>query len=240
MKRTISLFLILLGFSMYTQTVTVTSEAGTEFRITRLQLYFENRRAEITIKKDLPSLKAYADIRFTGSGLLQGFWEVDGRILKNVNRHIITSDRSITIETPEAPPLPTFETSTHRIRFIITNPLQDISFPEAIYFVTAEKSKEIFPVNLLYPDNNSEVDYSPLTFRWETEEKTVTYLIVFFKEEDEKPIFSAYTRNAEYKLPPSVLKNIFISGESYLWRVKGFDTKGSKAGESPLYRFTFK
>ncbi len=215
------------------------SEAA-EFRITRLQLYFENKRAEITIKKDLPSLKAYADIRFTGSGLLKGFWEVDGRILKNVNRHIITSDRSITVETPNAPPLPTFETGTHRVRFVITNPSQDIPFPEAIYFVTAKKFKEIFPVNLIYPNNKSEVDYSPLTFRWETEEKTVTYLIAFFKEDDEKPVFSAYTKKAEYRLPLTVLKGIFAPGRSYFWSVKSFDTDNNKAGESPVYRFTFK
>ena len=171
--------------------------------------------------------------------MLRGFWEVDGRILSHVNKHLIYG-KSITLETPDLPPLPTFQAGTHRVRFVITNPSQDIPFPEAICFVTAEKFKEIFPVNLIYPNNKSEVDYSPLTFSWETEEKTVTYLIAFFKEDDEKPVFSAYTKKAEYRLPLSVLKNIFISGESYLWRVKGFDTDNNKAGESPVYRFTFK
>lgn len=222
---------------MYTRTVT--SEAGTEFRITRLQLYFENKRAEITIKKNQPSLKAYADIRFTGSGLFQGFWEVDGRILKTVNRHIITSDRSITVETPDSPPLPTFQAGTHRVRFVITDPLQDIPFPEAIYFVTAEKFMEIFPVNLIYPNNKSKVGYSPPTFRWERKDRPITYIIEFFEKDEEKPVFSAYTKKAEYRLPLTVLKGIFAPEKNYLWRVKGFDTGNNKAGESPVYRFTF-
>ncbi len=237
MKRIISLSLIML--CLFISAVQI-SEAAEEIKITRLQLYFENKRAEITIKKNQLSPRAYADIRFTGSGLLQGFWEVDGRILKNVNRHIITSDRNITVETPDAPPLPTFETGTHRVRFVITDPSERIPLPEAIYFVTAEKFKEIFPVNLIYPNNKSKVDYSPLTFRWEGKDRPIIYIIEFFEKDGEKPIFSAYTRKAEYKLPLPVLKSIFTPEKNYLWRVKGFDTGNNKAGESPVYRFTFK
>ncbi|MEF9438340.1 MAG: S8 family serine peptidase, partial [Candidatus Mariimomonas ferrooxydans] len=119
-------------------------------------------------------------------------------------------------------------------------PSQDIPFPEAIYFVTVEKFKEIFSVNLIYPNNKSEVDYSPLTFRWGGKDRPITYIIEFLEEGGEKPIFSAYTRNADYKLPPTVLKGIFAPGKSYLWRVKGFDTDNNITGDSQVFRFTFK
>ncbi len=219
--------------------ITVTTEAGAEFRITRLQLYFENKRAEITVKRNQPELKAYADIRFTGSGLLQGFWEVDGRILSNVYRHFVYG-RTITIETPDIPPLPTFETGTHRVRLVITDPSQDIPFPEAIYFVTAEEFREMFPINLVHPQDNAEIDYSRVTFKWEGKNQTVTYLIEFLEKGGEKPIFSAYTKKAEYKLPLPVLKSIFVPGMSYLWSVKGFDTNNNITGDSQVFRFTFK
>ncbi len=101
--------------------VALTSEATAEFMITRLQLYFENGRAEITVKRNQPGLKAYAEIRYVGSGLLQGYWEVDGRILSHVNRHLVYG-RSLTLESPEIPSLPTFTTGTHIVRFLITNP----------------------------------------------------------------------------------------------------------------------
>jgi hypothetical protein len=219
--------------------ITLTSEAAAEFRITRLQLYFENQRAEITIKRNQPSLKAFVDIRFVGSGLLQGYWEVDGRVLSHVNRYVVYG-RSITLESPEIPALPTFIAGTHLVRFVITNPTQTVSLPEAIYFVTTEEYKEKRFIQLVYPQNNSELDYSPLTFRWEGRDRNVINLVEFLEVVGEKPVFSAYTKRLEYSLPMPVLKDIFSQGKSYLWRVKGFDTENNIVGESIIFRFTFK
>ncbi|MFB3884115.1 MAG: S8 family serine peptidase [Thermodesulfobacteriota bacterium] len=219
--------------------ITLTSEAAAEFKITRLQLYFENGRAEITVKRNQPHLKAYADIRFVGSGFLRGYWEVDGRILSYVNMNLVYG-RSVTLESPEVPFLPTFETGTHIVKFVVTNPSDALPMPEAIYFVTAEEFRTIFSIRLISPKDRSELDYTPPTFQWEGKEKTVTYLIEFLEEEGGKPIFSAYTRKFDYSLPTSVLNNIFSSGKSYLWRVKGFDAENNIVGESPLFRFNFR
>jgi hypothetical protein len=219
--------------------VTLTTEAGAEFSITRLQLYFENRRAEITVKRNQPSLMAFVDIRFVGSGLLQGYWEVDGRILSYVNRHLVYG-QSISLESPEVPALPTFVTGTHILRFVITSPSMEIPIPEALYFVTAEEFEEKLAIQLVYPKDGSEVDYSPVNFKWEGRGLKVTYLIEFFEQSDEKPLFSAYTKRFDYSLPTPVLNNIFSPGKSYLWRVKGFDAENNIVGESPLFRFNFK
>lgn len=220
--------------------ITVTSEAVAEFSITRLQLYFENHRAEITVKRNQPTLKAFADIRFTGSGLFRGYWEVDGnRFSADVVQHLVYG-RSVTIESPDIPGLPTFVTGTHILKFVITSPSLDLPLPEAIYFVTAEEFRKKFSINLISPKDKSEMDYSPPTFKWERGDQTVTYLIEFLEEGGEKPIFSAYTKRFDYSLPMPVLNNIFSPGESYLWRVKGFDTENNVVGESPLFRFNFK
>ena len=220
--------------------ITVTSEAAAEFNITRLQLYFENHRAEITVKRNQPTLKAFADIRFTGSGLFRGYWEVDGnRFSADVVQHLVYG-RSVTIESPDIPALPTFVTGTHILKFVITSPSLDLPLPEAIYFVTAEEFREIFSITLISPKNKSEMDYSPPPFKWEGGDQTVTYLIEFLEEGGEKPIFSAYSKRFDYSLPMPVLNNIFSPGKSYLWRVKGFDTENNVVGESPLFRFNFK
>lgn len=219
--------------------INVTSEAAAPFRITRLQLYFENRRAEITVKRNQKKLRAYVDIRYAGSGLLQGYWEADGRIIENVNRHLVYG-RSITIESPEVPSFPTFDTGTHRVRFVITNPSREISLPEAIYFVTTEEAKEALYITLLSPKDRSEIDYSPLIFKWEGRDRTITYLVEFGEDGREKPIFSAYTNKVCYRLPSSVLKNIFVPGKVYQWRIKGFDSENNVVGESPTFSFTFK
>lgn len=220
--------------------VTLSSEAASEFSITRLQLYFENKRAEITVKRNQPSLKVYADIRFTGSGLLRGYWEVDGkRFSADVVQHLVYG-RSITIESPNIPALPTFVTGTHIVRFIITSPSMQLPIPEAIYFVTAEEFEKKFSIHLISPHDKSEIDYSPPTFKWEGKDQKVIYLIEFLEDGNEKPIFSAYTKRFDYSLPIFVLNNIFTPGKSYSWRVKGFDVDNKIVGESPEFKFTFK
>jgi len=219
--------------------IMITTEAGAPFRITRLQIYFENHRAEITVKRNQPSLKVYADVRFTGSGLLQGYWEVDGRILSNVNQHLVYG-RTITIETPDIPALPTFDPGTHSVRFVITSPSEGILSPVAIYFVTAEEFKKIFHIRLISPDDSSEVNYSPPVFRWEGSERLSVYLLEFYEAGGDKPVFSAYAKDTRYSLPGAVFKRIFSPGRVYRWRVKGFDTQDSISGESNVFRFVFK
>ncbi len=218
--------------------ITLTTEATADFRITRLQLYFENRRAEITIKRNQPPPRAYAELRFAGSGLLKGHWEVDGRKLSNVFQHFVYG-RTVILETPDIPPLPTFETGTHRLRFVLTQPVNSIPLPEIIYFITAEEyDVRRLPITLIAPENNAEAEYSPIAFSWQDGEGTNTYLIEFFEEEGGKPIFSAFTKKAMYKLPRSVLKNIFAPGQTYFWSVKGFDPDNNKRSESPVYSFS--
>ena len=220
--------------------ITITTEAGAEFQITRLQLYFENNRAEITVKRNYPSLKAYAEVRFTGSGLLRGYWEVDGRIISHVYRHLVYG-RSIILETPKQPPLPTFDPGAHILRFIMVEPQQNIPLPSAIYFVVAEKfQRKSQQISLISPEKDAEIAYTPFDFRWRTIKKPAVFLIEFFTtEQEERPIFSAYTKKEIYKLSSFVLKRIFSPGESYLWRVKAFDEEQNIISESELWRFSF-
>ncbi len=217
----------------------ITTEAAAEFDIKRIELYFENGRAEITVPKNYKGLKAFADIKFTGSGLLRGYWEVDGRILSHVNQHI-TYGKTTTFQTPDIPPLPTFETGTHILRFVVTNPSVEIPLPSAIYFVRSEEVKEFLKINLLSPQNNSEFDYASQKFTWENLDGTMMYLVQFFENRDSKPIFSAYTKESYYNLPDSIVKKIFQQGKTYYWRVIGFDEKNNSVGESDIWKFSFR
>ena len=219
---------------------TITAEAAADFAIKRIGLYFENRRAEITVEKDFPNLKAFAEIRYVGSGLLQGFWEVDGRVLSHVNRHL-TFAQSVTLETPGAPPLPTFDTGTHIVRFVITTPATEIPLPSILYFVTPTEFKgPLARIRLKSPEDGTLLDYSTVKFQWEGIDRSALFLTQFFDQPDARPIFSAYTRDSFYSLPEPVLKSIFSSGQKYYWRVKGFDTENSTIGESDVWSFSFK
>jgi len=195
------------------------TEATAEFSINRLQLYFENQRAEITVDRNQPDLKAFVDIRFSGSGLLTGYWEVDGRVLEHVKQHLVYG-APITLATPDVPPLPTFSPGTHIIRFVVTAPWSDIPIPQALYFVTADEAREFRSINLSVPEDQSRVLHGPVNFKWQPVKWAETYLIVFFDDVDEKPVFSAYTRKSAYQAPDLILGRLFLKNKIYRWQVK--------------------
>ena len=162
-------------------TINITSEAGANLLITRMQLYFQNRMPMITIKRSDPTLKAYVDINYVGSGLLQGYWEVDGNLLTNVKQSI-TTGRTFTIESPSPPLLSTFIPGEHQIRFVVTSPSQNIPFPQINYYVTAEETavKKLASLDLLSPNDQGAIDYEPTTFLWNRSEGISTYFLEFF------------------------------------------------------------
>jgi hypothetical protein len=128
--------LILMLFAIFSHTAVDASD----LKINSIRIYFSNDRPEITVKRNYP-LTAYADIGYTGVGVLQGHWEVDEEFLTNVTI-TIPSEKRMVIESPDIPKIPTFVSGTHKVTFIITNPPEKIPFPWATYFVTTDEWKD--------------------------------------------------------------------------------------------------
>ncbi|MCK4535856.1 MAG: hypothetical protein KAT93_02520 [Desulfuromonadales bacterium] len=220
-------------------TVTFATPATSELTITRLQLSFDNGRAETTVNRNQPGLRANADLRFDGSGLLKGYWEVDGRVLSQVNQHL-TYGKSIRLTSPAVPFLPTFVEGSHRVRLVITNPVNNIPFPEAIYYVTSEESTAgLAPLRTAEPRNHADLAFVPQSFRWEGTTRAAMYLVEFFEREGEVPVAAAYTKGTAYDLPEAILTESFDSGKAYMWWVKSYDAEGNLVGASELAHFIF-
>lgn len=172
----------MIGTDTATVNLTITGEAGGTPGIRRISLYFANGRAETTVMKYTNDLKAYADIRYNGSGLLKGYWEVDGRLLSYVSQPL-PAGQQITLTTPDIPALPTFETGTHTVRFVVTNPnpAEGVALPALIYFVTSDESA-IKQTGLILksPAESAEVPYASLKYEWQIIRAEV-YLIQFFE-----------------------------------------------------------
>ena len=220
--------------------MTVSGETGGTLGIKRLSLYFGNGRAETTVMKNTADLKAYADISYNGSGLLKGYWEVDGRLLSYVSQPLLAGQQT-TLTTPDVPALPTFDTGTHTLRFVVTNPNPDqgIPLPTLVYFVTTDESaRKQAGLTLKNPAEAAEVPYASLKYEWQAI-SSVVYLIQFFETQGAKPVFSAYTKRGFYQLPQLVLKKIFQPGKIYYWRVIGFDQERRMVGESKTGSFRF-
>ncbi len=217
-------------------TVFLTSEAAGSFGVSRVELYFSNRRGEITVKRNHRGLKAYADIRFVGSGQLTGFWEVDGRRILDVNKHL-SFGTSVTLTTPDAPDLPTFDTGTHVVRFVVTSPVSSISLPQALYFVTP--AEEVRLVRIAVPKAKAPGGAAGTrAFEWERPAGVDVFLVEFREDPAEKPVFSAFTKDTRYALPAGV-GGIFTAGKTYYWQVKGYDAKDNQVGESPATAFRY-
>jgi hypothetical protein len=209
---------------------------GVEIR--RLQLYFENNRPEITIKRNQKPPKLSAKIDFTGTGYLKGYWEIDGTRKSYVFKYL-SKGPSVILKYPAVPPIPTFKFGTHNVRFIITDPAMNINFPYGIYFVTSDAKKEPVVISLLEPVEGEDVAYRPFTFKWKPVNKASIYLISIFSKTKEERRFSAYTRQGEYILRPNTLKLHMKPGEEYYWNVVGFNDENEVTAESIPSVFSF-
>ncbi|MCK5100689.1 MAG: hypothetical protein KAR45_21440, partial [Desulfobacteraceae bacterium] len=207
--------------------------------INRIQLYFENNRPEITLKRNQKAPELFVKIDFSGKDYLKGYWEIDGKRRAYVFKHL-SRGPSVTFKYPAIPPVPTFNYGTHNVRFVITSPVMNIDFPYAIYFVTSdEKQTEPVVIKLIQPVEEEDVAYKPLTFKWKPERNSSVYLISIFSTAKGKRIFSAYTRQGEYKLRSDILKTRMRSGEKYIWDVIGFNEEDEITAESIPATFSF-
>lgn len=213
--------------------------AGPVFSINRIALYFENRRSDITVQRNQP-IKVFADIKYTGSGLFQGYWEVDGRILSYVNQHLI-SGNTLTLQAPQIPSIPTFDLGTHVVKFVITNPVKTVPMPAIVYFVApSDYAGKSIVIKTLSPKDKSVIEYVPATFAWEGFQTDASYSIQFYDSpKQEKTLFSMCVFGNSYALSKDVLKMIFVPDKKYYWKIKGCSSDNDY-GESQLGEFTFK
>lgn len=217
--------------------VSVTGEAAAAFEIQRIELYFENRRGEITIPRNHRGLKAFADIRFAGTGVLTGFWEVDGRRILDVNRQL-SFGTNVTLSTPDVPDLPTFDTGAHIVRFVVTNPAPAAPLPQLLYYVAA--AKELRTIRISAQREEREDGGPPVhRFGWEKPEGIDLFFLEFSEEPGGKPVFSAFTREGSYALPDRGVDEVFTTGKRYYWRVKGYDANGEQVAESDPAAFHY-
>lgn len=242
MKNSISLalliFVTLSVFGAVSQKQAL-SAAGPAFSINRIALYFENRRPDITVQRNQP-IKVFVDIKYSGSGLLQGYWEVDGRILSYINQHVI-SGNTLTIQTPQIPLMPTFDPGTHVVKFVITSPAKTVPLPSIVYFVApSDYAGKSIVIRTTSPKDKSVIEYAPVTFEWEGFQTDASYSIQFYDSpKEEKPVFSMCVLGSSYTLSEDALKMIFVPERKYYWKIKGCSAQNDY-GESHLAEFTFK
>ncbi|MFH2061048.1 MAG: hypothetical protein ABIJ59_19450 [Pseudomonadota bacterium] len=210
-----------------------------DFQIKRLETWFENNRPEITIKQREPVPAIFTKINFSGSGLLKGYWEVDGFKRNSVFRQLSIGPE-IVLQYPAALPLPTFTPGSHIVRFVITQPSLDIAFPKLVYYVTGEEYIKISSIGFLMPEDRAILQYQPGVLKWETAPSVKFYLVHIFQDQETAPIYSAYSSQGSYSLRPEILSSLIEPQKSYRIQVKGFNDQTQLVAESKVVAVQFK
>jgi len=216
--------------SRYLEAKTVsmaTIVVGTGFSISRMHIYFDDDRAKMMVKRNQRDLSASVDITYDGAGLLKGYWQVDNRILARVQKQLPHGrNRVVTFTYPGHPPLPTYFTGSHRLRFVVTEPPPPSdAFPFVIYVVSGDSLADRNPVRIVFPGPKQRISLPGTPFRWKPARLTEVYLLSFYEEDGREPFFTAYARGSEYRLKDEVVEK-FQPGHTYAWQIRGYDTEG--------------
>jgi PKD repeat protein len=105
--------------------------------ITKVDLSFEDGKKKKRILKDSMNLKAIADLKFKGSGILKLQWILDNQIIKNEMVKLKTSNQMMfIINKIKSPFLPTNKKGKHLITLKVISPSQKLMIPFIEYTVT--------------------------------------------------------------------------------------------------------
>lgn len=212
----------------------ITQVTVTGLSISRLELAFHDGKGQSVVRRNEQGLRARATLATVGSGLLQGYWEVDGRPFPPLEQYV-TYGQTVNIETPDVPPLPTFDTGDHMLRFVITSPGLAFPLPTLVYTVTPEEGR---PIQLKSPLPGTLLPYAPAGFIWNAQPGVGHYELRFLSQNGQK-IFAAITKEPNYNLSEMALFKYFSPTASYYWQVEAYDAEGLPVGSSQSEPFRF-
>ncbi len=227
----------------------------------KLGLRFENARNRHSFPTS-SSLRARADLRYSGTGLLQGEWQIARELeggtpqfntLASVRKQLPISQREYLV----SPELPTSEPGQYRVRFCVVpqviTPEQltlDPQCPEPelttelTYRVGAETSRNINQIELV---TAHAITASPVTtFEWKPLTGTAVYQLQIFKFDDGSDVDGAdfvlrlLTGGDNPQLHLTELAHQQLqSGQHYRWRIVAHDEDGLLIGSSEFAEFIY-
>jgi len=111
-----------------------------KFQVQDLRLYFENNKTRVIIEQDQPPPKIYAKIKSTGSGLLKGYWEVNGKRATRVFQYKTTGGGITFVYPQNRSPLSNLLPGSNRIRCVISEPRAKYILPQVMLVVTVPQA----------------------------------------------------------------------------------------------------
>lgn len=107
------------------------------FRISFIQLRFDDGKYYKVVPKSFDALVTYADIKYEGTGIFTAQWLVDGQPFRLVNKSMPFAQQ-IVIDSGTVPALPTLIPGIHEVSLRILQPQTDYTVPVIRYFVAPQ------------------------------------------------------------------------------------------------------
>lgn len=224
--------------------VAISGGLGGDFRLTRIALRFDDGNVQRVVGAD-STLSATASITFTGSGRIEGRWEIAQptstlgeprfRSLGVVRRQVTGARRQVTLESPS---LPTGSQGIYLLRLRITSPETGFEPPEIGYAVSAGATIEPADIGDLGPPDGTTWE-AGTRFRWSGMDRAVAYRVEFHAQrdvgEDAQPVSGVLVPAPDNATRLSrVARSHLEDAMPYWWRVLALDEEGNVIGRSPL------
>lgn len=242
------------------------SAAG-DLKIQNLRLEYPNGN-DVVIVNLGENLTARLTLGFTGTGLLEGRWQLaqpnsNGeapvfRTLALVRRNINTNQRT----EISSPALPTENPGRFLLRFCVTKSgssnvsefCQEALSARSVYQVNGEKGLSVKTIEGIMPSR--QIVNASTSFTWPALAGTSMYQLQIFSlnlaedtlpsSKDDSKLFEPQflvgmmLPKNQTKTPLSdVVRNKLISGQKYLWRLSAIDENGRLIGMSEEASFTY-
>jgi PKD repeat protein len=98
------------------------------------EITLDNGKYYKVVPKNSKDIRAQLKMKMRGTGIVSGYWIVDGQPYQFFNETVYQGQIKIII-TPEVPGLPVFDPGMHTVTVQLTRPADEVIFPTMRYFV---------------------------------------------------------------------------------------------------------
>lgn len=98
------------------------------------EITLDNGKYYKVVPKKSKNIRALLKMKMRGTGIVSGYWIVDGQPYQFFNETVYQGQIK-TIITPEVPGLPVFDPGMHTVTVQLTRPADEVVFPTLRYFV---------------------------------------------------------------------------------------------------------